>query len=219
MSSVIGSEGVDVLVPDGVDPNDISVSTDADGVGTIQIDKAVSGLEITATEETTVVSGKKLTDSTVTAKGSKGETSNVAVETKQFQGGTIENKGKGSLEVSVDGTNFKKSTIDAGANKKRNDSISFEGNAKVDRGTVKAGKGNDTIVFGDKVNFKGKTTIDLGKGGNDSIVIEDADSIEDGKLKVTNFTKKDTITVGDETFTYNDIKNGAEIPNVKIKLA
>jgi hypothetical protein len=218
MSSVIGSEGVDVLVPDGVDPNDISVSTDADGVGTIQIDKAVSGLEITATEETTVVSGKKLTDSTVTAKGSKGETSNVAVETKQFQGGTIENKGKGLLEVSVDGSNFKKSTIDAGANKKRDDSISFKGKAKVDRGTVKAGKGDDKIVFGDEVTFKGKTTIDLGKGGKDSIVIN-ADSIEGGKLKVTNFTKKDTITVGDETFTYNDIKNGAEIPNVKIKLA
>ena len=65
---------------------------------------------------------------------------------------------------------------------------------------------------------KGTTNIDLGKGGKDSIVIN-ADSIEGGKLKVTNFTKKDTITVGDETFTYNDIKNGAEIPNVKIKLA
>ena len=81
-----------------------------------------------------------------------------------------------------------------------------------------AGKGNDNIVFGGDVSFKGKTKIDLGKGGKDSIVIT-ADQIEGGKLKITSFTKKDTITVGDETFTYNDIKNGAEIPNVKIKLA
>ena len=79
------------------------------------------------------------------------------------------------------------------------------------------GKGNDTVRFGKDVTFKGKTNIDLGKDGNDSIVIE-ADSIG-GKLKVTNFTKKDTITVGDETFTYKDIKNGADIPNIKVKLA
>ena len=217
MSSVIGSEGVDVLVPDGVDPNDISVSTDGDGASTIKIDKPVSGLEITATEETTVVSGKKLTDSTVTAKGSKGETSNVAVESKAFNNGTIENKGKGSLEVSVDGANFKKSTIDAG-NKKRNDSISFEGSAKVNKGTILAGKGDDNIVFGKKVSFKGTTNIDLGKGGKDSIVVN-ADQIKGGKLNISNFTKKDTITVGDETLTYKDIKNGAEIPNVKITLA
>ena len=217
MSSVIGSEGIDVLLPDGVEAGDITVSTDADGVGTIQIDKAVSGLEITATEETTVVSGKKLTDSTVTAKGSKGETSNVAVESKAFNNGTIENKGKGSLEVSVDGANFKKSTIDAG-NKKRDDSISFEGSAKVDKGTILAGKGNDNIVFGKKVSFKGTTNIDLGKGGKDSIVVN-ADQIKGGTLNITNFTKKDTITVGGDTFTYKDIKNEAEIPNVKITLA
>jgi hypothetical protein len=218
MSSVIGSEGIDVLLPDGVAADDITVSTDADGVGTIKVDKSVSGLEITATEEATVVTGKKLADSTVTAKPSKGETSNVAVESKKFIGGTIENKGKGSLEVSVDGTNFKKSTIDAGT-RKSNDFISFEGNATVGRGTVNAGKGNDKIVFGKKVSFKGTTKIDLGKGGKDSITI-DADSIPNGgKLKITSFTKKDTITVGDETFTYKDIKNGAEIPNIEIKLA
>ena len=218
MSSVIGSQGLDVLIPEGVDPSRISVATDAEGIGRVLINKVVSGLEIKATEESTVIRGRKLSDSTVTAKAGKGELSDVSVKTREFNGGTVENKGRGLLNVVVEGTNFKNSTIDAGANKKRADNISFEGKAKVNKSVIKAGKGNDEILFGDKVKFKGKTTIDLGKGGKDSIIIE-ADSIpKGGKLVVTNFTKKDTITVGDERFTYKDIKNGAEIPNIKVKL-
>ena len=80
------------------------------------------------------------------------------------------------------------------------------------------GKGNDTVRFGKGVTFKGKSSVDLGKAGKDAVVIE-ADGLKSGKLIVTSFTKKDTITVGDETFTYKDIKNGAEIPGVKVELA
>jgi hypothetical protein len=218
MSSVIGSEGLDVVLPDGVTANDISVSTDSDGEANVAVSNRISGLKVTATEESTDISGAKLTDSTVNVKGSKGVTSDLDVDNKEFKASTIENNGKGSLDVSVDGTKFNKSTIDAGK-KKRADNISFKGEAQIKSSVIKAGKGNDKITFGKEVGFQGKTTIDLGKGGKDSIVI-DADSIPDGgKLKITNFTKKDTITVGDETFTYKDVKNGAEIPNIKIKLA
>ena len=120
-------------------------------------------------------------------------------------------------EQSVNTGKFKKSTIDAG-NKKRDDLVRFKGDAKVIKSTVDLGKGNDTVRFGKAATFKGKTTIDLGKGGKDSIVIE-ADAVKGGKLVVTSFSKKDTITVGDETFTYKDIKNGASIPGVKVDLA
>ena len=83
---------------------------------------------------------------------------------------------------------------------------------------MNAGKGNDNIRFGKNCSFKGKTKIDLGKGGKDSVVI-DAKKIRTGKLIISSFTKKDTIVVGDETFTHKDIKNGAEIPNIKVNLA
>ena len=218
MSSVIGSEGLDVVLPEGVSEDDLSVSTDSNGVGTIVVENNVSGIEVVATEPTTEITGKKLTEATVTTKGEKGTESTVAVETKSFTGGTIENKGKSSIDVTVTGTNFKKSTIDAGENKKRDDNISFQGKASVNKSDVKAGKGDDSILFGKQVKFKGKTTIDLGKGGEDSIVIG-SQKIEGGKLNVTSFTKKDTITIGNETFTYNDFKNGVEIPNLKVELA
>ena len=65
--------------------------------------------------------------------------------------------------------------------------------------------------------LKGKNTIDLGKGGQDSIVIK-AD-LGKAKLNVTTFTKKDELTVGKITLDYKDIKGGAEIPNVKVELA
>ena len=218
MSSVIGSEGLDVVLPEGVSEDDLSVSTDSNGVGTVVVENNVSGIEVVATEPTTEITGKKLTEATVTTKGEKGTESTVAVETKSFTGGTIENKGKSSIDVNVTGTNFKKSTIDAGENKKRDDNISFHGKASVNRSDVKAGKGDDTILFGKKVKFKGKTTIDLGKAGEDSIVIG-SKKIKGGKLTVTSFTKKDTITIGNETYTYNDFKNGVEIPNLKVELA
>ena len=80
------------------------------------------------------------------------------------------------------------------------------------------GKGDDTVRFGKGVTFKGRSTVDLGKGGKDALVIE-ADGVAPGKLIVTSFSKQDSITVGDETFTYKDIKNGAEIPGVKVELA
>ena len=158
MSSVIGSEGLDVVLPDGVTADDITVSTNAKGEASVAVETSISGLEVTATEESTDITGRKLTDSTVTAKGSKGTTSSIVVENKEFKASTIENNGKGSLSISVEGTKFTKSTIDAGE-KKRADTISFKDDAQINKSVVKAGKGNDKITFGKEVEFQGKTTM------------------------------------------------------------
>ncbi|MAH58645.1 MAG: hypothetical protein CMN91_09470, partial [Synechococcus sp. ARS1019] len=175
------------------------------------------GLQISATGDNTDVTGKRVEASTVSATPAKGETSNVVVETTVFKNNTIANDGKGALEVNINTGKFKKSTIDAG-NKKRDDLVRFKDDAKVIKSTIDLGKGNDTVRFGKGASFKGKTSLDLGKGGKDAIVVE-ADAVKGGKLVVTSFSKQDTITVGEETFTYRDIKNGAEIPGVKVRLA
>ena len=120
------------------------------------------------------------------------------------------------LNIQNDGK-VKNLTIDAG-NKKRNDIVRIKDDVKLIKAEMEMGKGNDTVRFGKGASFKGKSTVDLGKGGKDAIVIE-ADAIKGGKLVVTSFSKKDTITVGEETFTYKDIKNGASIPGVKVELA
>ena len=39
------------------------------------------------------------------------------------------------------------------------------------------------------------------------------------KLTVDNFSRKDSISVAGETFDYKDIKNGADVPGVKVNLA
>jgi hypothetical protein len=108
-------------------------------------------------------------------------------------------------------------TIDAG-NKKRADVVRVKDGVALSRLNASMGKGNDKITIDKGATLKGNNTIDLGKGGKDSIVIK-ADSIGKAKLTITNFTKKDTLTVGDEKLTYKDIKNGAEIPNITVELA
>ena len=215
--ATLGSENIEVVLPEGVSEDAVSVTTGEDGNNLIVIKENVAGLEITATGDNTGVTGKRVEESTVSATPEKGETSNVVVETTVFKGNTISNDGKGALEVNVNTGKFKNSTIDAG-NKKRDDLVRFKDDAKVIKSTIDLGKGNDTVRFGKGASFKGKTTVDLGKGGKDAIVIE-ADAVKGGKLVVTSFSKQDTITVGEETFTYKDIKNGAEIPGVKVELA
>merc|ERR1712216_515211 len=160
----------------------------------------------------TEFSGGAISKSEVSVNGVKNETTKVSVDSN-FKQTTISNDGRGALEVSIKQSEFKNSTIDAG-NKKRDDLITFKGDSKVVKSNVALGKGNDTVTFSKATKFKGKTTVDLGKGGKDSIVLK-PDSLKKGKLVITNFTKKDTITVGKETFTFKDFKNGAEIPGIK----
>jgi hypothetical protein len=119
--------------------------------------------------------------------------------------------------VNVNTGQVKNLTIDAG-NKKRADLVRIKDDVKLARASMDLGKGDDTVRFGKGVTFKGESTIDLGKGGKDSVIIE-ADSLGKGKLEITNFTKKDTLTVGDDTFTHKDFKKGAEIDNITVDLA
>ena len=183
--ATLGTDSLDVVLPEGVSSSDVAVTTGSDGSSDVVLSNPVSGLEIKATAGTTDVSGSKLSKSTITGSTTKG----VAVT------------------VNVTDTVAKKLTVDFSASKKAADSVSFAGSTTVKKGTIDLGKGNDSITFGSNVKFKGKTTIDLGKGGKDVVVIE-ANKIKNGKLEITNFDKKDKLKIGDDTF-----KKGDDMPN------
>ena len=183
--ATLGTDSVDVVLPTGVSSSDVAVTTGPDGSSDVVLSNPVSGLEIKATAGTTDISGSQLSKSTITGSTTEG----VAVT------------------VNISDTVAKKLNVDFSASKKAADSVSFSGATTVKKGTIDLGKGNDSITFGSNVKFKGTTTIDLGKGGKDVVVIE-ANKIKNGKLEITNFDKKDKLKIGDDTF-----KKGDDMPN------
>ena len=215
-TTVSGANGTDVILPEGVTTDDVQVTESDSGGTVVEVNKNTSDLEIFAQSDAEI-SGKKLSDSTVSVQAEKGESTTVSIETTFFKNGTIANEGSGSLEVNLNTGKVKNLTIDAG-NKKRNDSITIADDVKLIKASMEMGKGNDTVRFGADTEFKGKSTLDLGKGGKDAVILESADGAN-GKLTITNVGRKDTITVGDETFKGKDIANGASIPGVKVELA
>ena len=211
-----GGSGTDVILPEGVSPDSVEVVAGEDGGTAVAIKKNTSDLNIEAAGDT-AITGKRVSDSEVNVTANKGESTNIVLETTVVKDTTITNEGKGALEVNLNTGKVKNLTIDAGE-KKRDDLVRVKDDVKLSKANMDMGKGDDTVRFGKGVTFKGRSTVDLGKGGKDALVIE-ADGVAPGKLIVTSFSKKDTITVGDETFSKKDIKNGAEIPGVKVELA
>ena len=215
--STISNDDVSAVLPEGAD---VQIDTGSKGGSQVTVNSNVKGMEITTTGGKTGVVGEKVQKTTISAKSSKGDVDKIVVQTEGLYGSTIENAGKGTLDVTHNTGEFKNSTIDAGANKKRNDTVVFGNDAKVIRGTVNMGKGNDTIRFKKNATFQKKTTVDLGKGGTDKIMVKNLDGVTGGKLNITTFTKKDTLTVGKTDFSYKDIEGGADIPgNIKVDLA
>ena len=157
-------------------------------------------------------SGKTLTKSEVNVETKKGETTTVSVNST-FKQTNIQNEGKGSLQVNVVGSTFKKGKVTGG---KQSDNVSFDGNSSVLKATVNLGKGNDTITFSKGSQVKGRNFVNLGKGGKDSVVIEDLNNIK-GTLIIRKFGKKDTVTVNGKVYSYSDRKALNNLDGIKIK--
>jgi hypothetical protein len=211
-----GGGGTDVILPEGVSEVQVEVGVGEAGNTLVAVKKNTKDLDIEA-KGSTGITGKKVTDTTVNVAAKKGEDANIVLQTTIAKNTNINNEGKSALEVTVNTGKVSNLTIDAG-NKKRADVLRVKDGVALSRLNASMGKGNDKITIDKGATLKGNNTIDLGKGGKDSIVIK-ADSIGKAKLTITNFTKKDTLTVGDEKLTYKDIKNGAEIPNITVELA
>jgi hypothetical protein len=214
-----GGNGTDVVLPEGVSPDTITqgvgVNENGETIRSLNLEKKADGISVVASKDTSIT-GRALHNSTVEAKAGKGETTAITADT-QTKNSTIANTGKGALQANLTSGNHKNLTISS-TKKKVNDNIDVSNGVMLKNSTMELGKGADSVRFGKKVKFKGKHSIDLGKKGQDQIVFE-ADDVAGIKMTITSFTKKDTIEVGDETFTYKDIKKGAEIPGIKVELA
>ena len=206
-------------LPDGVAPSavtkGIGVNEKGESIQNLNLDKAIDGLSVTATKDTSLT-GKKAKNMTVEAAPAKGETTSIHADT-HTKNSSITNTGKGALEANLTGGTHKDLTISS-TKKKVADNVNISNGVTLKNSTMEVGKGADNITFSKKVDFNGKHTIDLGKKAKDSIVFK-ADDVSGINMTVTSFTKKDTIQVGDETFTWKDFNKGAEIPGITVELA
>jgi hypothetical protein len=230
-----GGNGTDTLpnLPDGIDASNatqhdlpegvapsavtkgIGVNQNGESIQNLNLEKGIDGLSVTATKDTSLT-GRKQKNMTVEAAPAKGETTAINADT-HTKNSSITNTGKGALEANLTGGTHKDLTISS-TKKKVADNVNISNGVTLKNSTMEVGKGNDNITFSKKVVFSGQHTIDLGKKGKDSIVFK-ADDVSGIDLTVTNFTKKDTIQVGDETFTWKDFNKGAEIPGITVELA
>ena len=207
--SSITTGDIEIFLPEGAEDKieivELKTGTE------LAIEAPVKEVEVAVAGDSVLV-GKPVIDSTVTVEAaSNKETVELVLKTDSFKKSDIVFE-KGAADINVKVGTFKKSTVATG---KKSDSVTFGNQTTVKRATVELGKGSDTVTFKSGTKFKGKSTIDLGKGGKDSVIIEG----DAKKLTVDNFDRKDSISVAGETFDYKDIKNGAEVPGVKVNLA
>ena len=182
----------------------------------VAVVKKVADLDVQADSgSTTAVVGKKVAESSVTAKSREGDDTTVAFNTTKVNKTEIVVKGKGAGVVNVNTGRFNNSSIKF--NKKSADSVQFNNGVEVRNASISAGKGADTITFKENSVIKGTNEITLGKGKD---VLElPATKKGNGTIVVTDLSNKDTIKIGDESFSGKDILNGdVDLPNyIKIE--
>lgn len=202
MAATLGTETISVVLPEGVSSDSVSVTTGPQGGDLIVVTNPVAGLEVTATGgKATGITGRSVSDSTVTATPVAGQTAKVAIETNVFKNSTINNTGAGAIEVEFLAGKVKGSTVSSG---KSNDSVEFGSSTKLKDVTLDLGGGKDSVTFGKGAKLKG-VEIELG-GKKNTVEFESEKGLK--KVTVTGITKKDKFIVAGETFTGTEAKNG-----------
>ena len=206
-TTISGVPGDDVIIVDESDAGKIDVVELPNADATeIAINSAIKGLELGLSGEKDVaIAGARLKDSKISNEAPKGETVNVTLAVTKAANLEFITTGKAATELSVAEGKFLNSSI-ATAEGKAEDSISFGASSTIKGASISLGKGSDTLTFSGRM--KGKTTVESGKG-RDLIEVNSKDRGK-GKLVLSDFNKKDTLVVGDETFT---TKNLDEAPN------
>ena len=182
---------------------------------------------------TNIESDGDLKDASVTLETEKNETVSSTVSAKLVRNGEFGIDGPGSGQFTFDAApeeetaassraaenGLVQKTSVTGANK--GDSVKFTGKTTVQRSSLDMGKGADTVTFGAKTQFVGKTTIDLGPAGGkaDKVIFKGSNTAEGGKVVIENFDSKDKLLVNGEVLKQSDLEDGAKIDGIKIEFA
>ena len=166
----------------------------------VAINAPVSGVEFGLKgDQDVAIAGARIVDSIITNEAPAGETASVVVAVTKAKNLQFETSGQGATDFSVpEGKMMRPSITTAKGN--ATDSISFASSSTLKSADISTGKGADTLTFNGRL--KGKTTVESGKGND---VIEVNRQSGNGKLILSDFSKKDTLVVGEETFTLNNI--------------
>ncbi|CAE06921.1 hypothetical protein [Parasynechococcus marenigrum] len=191
-----------VIVVDEADAGKIEVIASEDGVSSeITISSPIEGLNLGLKgEEKTEITGSRLTNASFINEAPKGKTANITLSVTKAASLEITSTGKGAIEFTAKEGKLLKPSITT-AKGKAEDSISFGADSTLKAAAISTGKGRDTITFSG--TLKGKTTVISGKGKD---VIEVTDKKGKGKLVLSDFNKKDTLVVGDDTFTTKNLE-------------
>ena len=176
------------------------VGLDNADVTELAINAPISGVELGLKgDQDVAIAGARIVDSVITNEAPAGETASVVIGVTKAKNLEFETSGKGATDLSVPEGKMMKATI-ATAKGNATDSISFGSSSTLKSADISTGKGSDTLTFNGRM--KGKTTVESGKGND---VIEVNRQSGKGKLILSDFSKKDTLIVGDETFTLDNV--------------
>ena len=178
---------------------DIVGLTNAD-VTELAINAPIADVEIGLKgDQDVAIAGARIVDSVITNEAPAGETASVVIGVTKAKNLEFNTSGKGATDLSVPEGKMMKATITT-AKGNAEDSISFGSSSTLKSADISTGKGADTLTFNGRM--KGKTTVESGKGSD---VIEVNRQSGKGKLILSDFSKKDELVVGQETFTLDNI--------------
>ena len=167
----------------------------------LAVNTPITGLQVGHKGDNDIaISGARIVDTVLSNEAPKGETATFVVDVAKAKNLTFETAGKGATELTYSSGKHVGHTITTATKGKAPDSISFNSASTVKSADISTGKGADSLTFNGRL--KGKTTVESGKGRD---VIEVNRQSGKGKLILSDFSKKDTLIVGDETFKLDNI--------------
>ena len=217
--SNIGSGGNDILVPEeqagSIDVVELNFEIDGEEISGTEVAIAAPVSELTTKilpGESFVFAGKKQSDSTITIKKSEeGSASVLRLENTLNDNVEIKAKKGNTIDLRIAEGKFRKSEFTAGKGKQE-DSVEIGSSAKLINSSFDLNKGDDTFTLSGGVKLKGTNTVDLGKGGTDTVIIGQ-NTTGKGKLVIENMDKRDTLSYGGEEYTKKQILKGeADLP-------
>ena len=193
------------IIPEGLCDH-VEIFEDDELLFSFNIIKEISNADFIANSgQTLEILGKKVADSSVTARSFRGDRDAIiGLATTQFNTTDIVFKGSGDGLLAVIAGRFNDNSITF--KKKSADLVVFDDDVLINNATINAGGGTDTITFMENSVIRGTNEITFGPGKD---VLElPANKRGNGKIVVTDLAGNDTIKIGEQSFSGRDILKG-----------